>query len=259
MYALETVVVPAVSRRGSVPRLDDHLAGQGARERGERLVRDALPLQGELFDPKRGFEAPVSADPVVREVSVLFTDLRGFTPLAEEYQAHPEQLLEVVNAHLAAIVPSITWVGGVVEKFLGDGLMATFGARNSLVDDAGAAVEAALGVVAANEALNRRWAATWGFSLEVGVAAARGRVALGVLGAPERWEHGMLGDPVNVAARLVERAAPGEVLLTEGIRRGLRGLPASLVAQIAVRGRRQAIQVYRIAASGRAATLTHGA
>ena len=188
------------------------------------------------------------SEPSVREATALFTDLRHFTHLAEAFMDNPAGLLEVVNANLAVALRAVTYCAGVVEKFVGDGLLATFGARTDQPDHHERALAAALGVVGANEALNRRRAAEWGFRLEVGVGAAAGPMVVGRIGSADRAELGVLGDPINVAARLVARAAPGEVLLAESVYKGLTAtVCADLLGRSAVRGRDGELNVYRIA------------
>jgi class 3 adenylate cyclase len=189
--------------------------------------------------------------PVVRTVSILFTDIRGFSRLTERFGDDPAGLLDVLNAHLKKVIRSITICGGLVEKFVGDGVMATFGAREEQPDHVHRAMAAAIGLVGANEALNRRHAGTWGFRLEVGVGIASGPVVIGVVGSPERSELGVLGDAVNVAARLVTHAGPGEVLMTGTVYREVAAmLQSELTNQSAVRGRTGALEIYRMSLVG---------
>ena len=191
----------------------------------------------------------VEAPATVREATALFTDLRRFTHLAETFENDPAALLNVVNEHLAVAVRAVVRCDGVIEKFVGDGLLATFGARSDQPDHHERALAAAIGVVGANEALNRRRSGEWGFRLDVGVGAAAGRIVVGRIGSAQRAELGVLGDPVNVAARLVSQAKPGEVLLAGSVYENLAGtVRADLVGRSAVRGRDGELNVYRIAA-----------
>jgi adenylate cyclase len=193
-------------------------------------------------------EVPI---PVVRTVSVLFTDIRGFSRLTERFGDDPAGLLEVLNAHLKRVIRSISICGGVIEKFVGDGVMATFGAADEQPDHVHRAMAAAIGLVGANEALNRRLAATWGFRLDVGVGVASGPVVIGAVGSAERSELGVLGDSVNVAARLVTHAGPGEVLMTGTVYHEVADmLQSELTNQSAVRGRSGALEIYRMSLLG---------
>lgn len=189
--------------------------------------------------------------PVVWEASILFTDLRGFTGLTERFVNDPAGLLEVLNAHLKCVLRSIAICGGVVEKFVGDGVMATFGASYVQPDHVDRAMAAAIGLVGANEALNRRCASDWGFRLEVGVGVATGAVVIGAVGSSDRSELGVLGDAVNVAARLVTHAGPGEVLMTGTVYRAVAEmLQSELTNQSAVRGRSGRLEIYRMSLLG---------
>jgi adenylate cyclase len=203
----------------------------------------------ERFVPARlDADSLAAIDAQVCEITALFTDLRHFTRLMEGFADDPATVLRVVNEHLEVAVGAVTRCGGVIEKFVGDGLLATFGARMHQPDHRERAVAAALGVLGANEALNRRRSSGWGFRLEVGAGLASGPVVLGVLGPRERAELGVLGDPINVAARLVARAHPGEVLMAGSVYHGLAGtVRADLLGRRAVRGRRGKIDLYRVA------------
>lgn len=189
--------------------------------------------------------------PVVWNATILFTDLRGFTGLTEQFANDPAGLLSVLNEHLRRVLRSIAICGGVVEKFVGDGVMATFGASGEQSDHVDRAMAAAIGLVGANEALNRRHAGDWGFRLEVGVGIASGPVVIGAVGSADRSELGVLGDSVNVAARLVMHAGPGQVLMTGQVYRAVSAmLQSELTSQSAVRGRAGSLEIYRMSLLG---------
>lgn len=210
----------------------------------QRLRRAYEHLLPEGLDPR----APALPPPVVRTATALFTDLRGFTGISERFADDPAGLLDVINAHFSTVVRAVTRCGGIVEKFVGDGMLATFGARQELPDHHERALAAALGVVGANEALNRQRAAEWGFRLDMGVGCAAGKVVVGAIGPPARAELGVMGDPINVAARLVASARPGEVLLAASVYSAAASqVRADLFSQAAtVRGRTGTIDIYRI-------------
>jgi len=199
-------------------------------------------------DPRAGLYIPA---PVVWNATIMFTDLRGFTGLTERFANDPAGLLSVLNAHLGRVVRSIAICGGVVEKFVGDGVMATFGGSGIQSDHVDRAMAAAIGLVGANESMNRRHAGEWGFRLDVGVGIASGAVVIGAVGSPERSELGVLGDSVNVAARLVMHAGPGQVLMTGHVYRAVSAmLQSELTSQSAVRGRAGTLEIYRMSLLG---------
>jgi adenylate cyclase len=171
--------------------------------------------------------------------------------LTERFAHDPAGLLDVLNAHLKRVLRSIAICGGEVEKFVGDGVMATFGAGASQPDHVNRAMAAAIGLIGANEALNRRSAAEWGFRLDVGVGVASGPVVIGAVGSVDRSELGVLGDVVNVAARLVTHAGPGEVLMTGTVYHAVADmLQSELTNQSAVRGRSGRLEIYRMSLLG---------
>jgi len=218
----------------------------------ERLVLLRQTYKDRLPSTEQG--APPM--PVIWDATILFTDLRGFTRLTERFAHDPAGLLEVLNAHLKRIVRSIAICGGVVEKFVGDGVMATFGAEGHQTDHVNRAMAAAIGIVGANESLNRRYAGEWGFRLDVGVGIASGPVVIGAVGSATRSELGVLGDAVNVAARLVMHAGAGEVLMTGTVYRAVAGmLQSELTTQSSVRGRSGALEIYRMSLLGGRAEL----
>jgi adenylate cyclase len=214
---------------------------------------DRLQKLRETFEIRSpGLQAwPEVPMPVLCTATIMFTDLRGFTRLTERFAHDPAGLLDVLNAHLKRVVRSIAICGGVVEKFVGDGVMATFGASGRQPDHVDRAMAAAIGLIGSNEVLNRRSAADWGFRLEVGVGVASGPVVVGAVGSAERSELGVLGDVVNVAARLVTGAGPGEVLMTGTVYRAVAAmLQSELTNQSAVRGRSGSLEIYRMALVG---------
>lgn len=221
------------------------------------FARDLAKLNSLRRAYERLVPTPVGGDwttATVRDATALFTDLRHFTHLAEHFSDDPASLLKVVNEHMSVAIKAIVHCGGVIEKFVGDGLLATFGARSDQPDHCERALAAALAVIGANELLDRRRSGEWGFRLDVGVGAAAGRIVVGRIGSAERAELGVLGDPINVAARLVARAAPGEVLLAESVYTGLaRTVRADMLGRSAVRGRDGELAIYRIAALDAAA------
>lgn len=217
----------------------------------DRLVR-LVRLRRTYADSGPGLpEGHAAPTPVMCSASILFTDIRGFTRLTERFAHDPSAMLDVLNAHLKRAIRSILICGGVVEKFMGDGVMATFGASGHQPDHVDRAMAAAIGLIGANESLNRKCAAEWGFRLDVGVGIATGPVVVGAVGSSDRSELGILGDAVNIAARLVTHAGPGEILMTGAVYDSVAALLQSeLTTQSAVRGRSGQLEIYRMSLLG---------
>lgn len=160
-----------------------------------------------------------------REVTVLFADIRGFTSLADGLP--PERVMAVLNDVLARLADVVLTCGGTLDKFLGDGLMAVFGAPVRHEDDALRAVQAAQMMMESMRELNaaahahpRGVGETNGASadvpeLQLGIGINSGTVVVGNVGSARRTEYTCIGDAVNVAARLCAQAAPCEILVGE--------------------------------------------
>lgn len=148
-----------------------------------RVLREGSALGGEM-----------------REVTVLVSDLRGFTTLCERLA--PVQVTDAMNEYLTAMVDRILNRRGMVSDFIGDGIMAFFGAPLDDPDHAWHAVQAAVEMQAALEALNARWATQGKMALAMGIALNTGVAYAGTIGAPRKKKFAVLGDTVNTAARI---------------------------------------------------------
>lgn len=143
----------------------------------------------------------------MREVSVLFCDIRGFTHLTATMQ--PPEVIALLNEHMTAMTALVHQHGGVVDKFVGDMIMALFGAPSAFGDDAMRASQCALRMILRRDELNAQ--GRWDF--QVGIGIATGMVVAGCMGSEQRLDYTVLGERVNLAARLCSEAAPGEVLI----------------------------------------------
>ena len=147
-----------------------------------------------------------------REVTVLFADLRGFTSLAG--QISPEELQETINSALEGMAGCVQEAGGMIDKFLGDGLMAVFGAPLRQEDHAWRALNAAAGMQRTHSLWMARRAAQGKPARPLGIGLAAGPVVVGNYGTPNRMEYTALGQAVNLASRLCGAAEGGEILTT---------------------------------------------
>ena len=135
-----------------------------------------------------------------RHITVLFSDIRGFTSLSERIA--PEQVVTFLSAFLAQATEIVFKHGGTVDKFMGDAIMAIFGAPKSHPDDALRAVRAGLEIVRMADALSARWSGVLGRSLKVGVGLNSGEAVVGSIGSEVRSDFTAIGDAVNLASRL---------------------------------------------------------
>jgi class 3 adenylate cyclase/tetratricopeptide (TPR) repeat protein len=175
-----------------------------------------------------------------RQVTVLFADLSGFTEMSHSMDA--EDVTGVMNAVWARLDEVVVSHGGVIDKHIGDALMAIWGAESTREDDPEQAVRAALGL---HEALHEVASAS-GFELTMRVGVNTGPVLLGAVGST--GEITAMGDTVNVASRLEHAAARGEVLVAHATYRHVRGVfDVRPLEPLTVKGKADPLQVYVIA------------
>ncbi len=180
-----------------------------------------------------------------REVTVVFADVASFTPFAEG--AAPEEAAAFLNELFTMLSEIVFRHGGMVDKFIGDCIMAIFG----VIDDAGRHCAAA---VAAAEDMNRfveasaeAWRERWNLDVRLGIGIASGPALVGNLGSRERMEHTAIGDVVNVAARLETLARPGQTLVTAAVVQGAGAAFAfSTLGEQPIRGKSSRVEVFEL-------------
>jgi adenylate cyclase len=180
-----------------------------------------------------------------RSVTVLYSDVRGFTALAESLP--PEVVAEQLSEYFAAMVELVFEYGGTLDKFIGDALLALWGAPLPVEGGVDQAFAAARAMQREMAALNVRWLASRRPGLSIGIGLHHGEAFTGTIGSPRRLEYTVIGDVVNVAARLCEAAAAGEIAVSEEARARLTAPPAlEGPERLALRGREEAVVAYRL-------------
>ncbi len=178
--------------------------------------------------------------------TILFTDIRSFTPMAERMDPH--KVVELLNEYFTEMTDLIFENGGTLDKYLGDGILAIFGAPLARPDDAGRSVKTAIEMQRALVRLNAQWQARGQEPLRVGVGINTGAVTAGNIGSTKRMDYTVIGDAVNVAARLCAKAAGGQILVSGPTYAALGdGLPARKLKPILVKGKETPVEVYEIA------------
>ena len=174
-----------------------------------------------------------------REVTVMVVDVRDFTPFAEANTA--EDTVARLNALFEIVVPAVVDAGGHVNKFLGDGALAVFGAPNDLAEHADAAVNAAVRI-------QRLIAERLGGELRIGIGINNGTVIAGTIGGAGKLEFTLIGDAVNVAARVEQltKTTGDAILLTGQTVDALASRPAALTDRgfHALKGKSAGVQVF---------------
>lgn len=200
----------------------------------EEVVEDAL---------KRGLKLGGEE----RDVTIFFCDIRNFTGLAETLQ--PNEVVDLLNDYFTEMVGIISKNGGTLNKFIGDGILAIFGAPVSYGNDAKRAVRTALEMMERLKEFNRRQAKKGGTELRIGVGINSGRVVVGNVGSIERMEYTAIGDAVNLASRLDElnKELGTSILISHDTYQQVKDIIFSRKLQpVKVKGKEERVLVYEV-------------
>ncbi|MBI4788485.1 MAG: tetratricopeptide repeat protein [Chloroflexi bacterium] len=178
-----------------------------------------------------------------RTVTVLFADITGFTSLSEKLD--PEEVYNLIDSTLKAFIDEIYKHEGTLDKFMGDGVMALFGAPVAHEDDPARAVRAALGMQSALRRVNEDLEVRLGISLKVRIGLNSGTVVVGSVGSDLRMDYTALGDTVNVASRLQSVAEPGTILVSRSVYEPTKPLfDFRELGSIRVKGRVEPVEIF---------------
>ncbi|MBI2518066.1 MAG: adenylate/guanylate cyclase domain-containing protein [Opitutae bacterium] len=183
-----------------------------------------------------------------RVATVFFSDLVGFTDLSEKLRDEPERMVEIVNAYLDETSECLHRHGAYVDKYIGDAVMAVFGAPQAQADHAAAACAAALEAVRALDGINARYASV-GVKLEVRIGLNTGEMIVGNLGSARKRNYTVMGDAVNLASRLegANKEFGTSILLGEETARLVQGKFATRpLTRLRVKGKQTAVEVHEL-------------
>jgi class 3 adenylate cyclase/DNA-binding NarL/FixJ family response regulator len=184
------------------------------------------------------------------EVTVLFSDIRGFSTIAERLTAR--EIAEIVGRHLGAMAEVIADHGGTIDKFQGDAVMVVFGAPEPMPDHAERALRCALAMQHRQTELNAQgWGTQAIDSLGVGIGVNTGIVMAGAVGGGGRLEYTVIGDAVNVAQRLQSEAEGGEVVAASSTIAAAPSIRAEPIGPRVVKGREEPVEVFRVMGDSR--------
>jgi class 3 adenylate cyclase len=190
----------------------------------EELIAGRVRLGGEL-----------------REVTVVFCDIRGYTPMT--VGRNPTEVIEILNDHLSALTQVVQAHRGVISQFAGDAIFILFGAPKSYGADAERAVRCAWEMMLKRERMNGESAVP----LRIGIGIASGEMVAGCIGAESRNDYVVVGERVNLAARLCSSAAAGEILIDEETRiRAGDAVTSESLQPLSLKGFSQPVPVCRI-------------
>ncbi|MDI1320654.1 MAG: adenylate/guanylate cyclase domain-containing protein [bacterium] len=255
----ESVATGDYTRRIDLPREDElgqlatafnHMtAGLAERDR----VRDLL---GKVVSPEIAaqlLQSDLKLGGEEREVTILFCDLRNFTGMSE--QMNPTDVLALLNRYLDRMSTIIERHGGVIDKYIGDAIMALFGAPVTDAGAAGKAIAAAREMAQALEVLNRELVAEGQPALAFGIGINTARVVAGNMGSKTRLNYTVIGDGVNLASRLESLTKePGydtPIIISEATLHALPVPPsARALGEVKVKGKADAVKIFALTAKG---------
>ncbi|MBN1956318.1 MAG: tetratricopeptide repeat protein [Anaerolineae bacterium] len=207
---------------------------------GDAVVETALaPLQEKLLALTRA--APPADER--KRVTILFSDLAGFTAMSETLD--PEDVHAIIDAYFARMNPAITRFGGVIEKYIGDAVMALFGAPHALENHEEMAVRAALAMQQALDEYNQELERERGLQLAMRIGLNTGLVMYGAMGGKASSDFTVIGDAVNLASRLEHAAPVGGILVSSETAQRLHAIfEFEPPQQVTVKGKAEPITVY---------------
>ncbi|WP_179295648.1 adenylate/guanylate cyclase domain-containing protein [Bacillus sp. FJAT-45350] len=180
-----------------------------------------------------------------KDVTLLFVDIRGFTTLSEKIE--PEEVINILNEYLDLCTRAIFKYEGTLDKFMGDGVMAIFGAPVPQEDHAKRAVQTALEMKRNAGHLALKLEEKYGRTVSFGIGINTGPAVIGNIGSKERLEYTAIGDTVNLAARLESNAKPGQILISEDTYHRVKGdFEIKPLDVISVKGKEKKVMIYQV-------------
>ncbi|MBZ5563120.1 MAG: FHA domain-containing protein [Acidobacteriia bacterium] len=177
--------------------------------------------------------------------TILFADIRGFTRLSEHME--PQKVVELLNEFFSEMTDLIFDNGGTLDKYLGDGIMAVFGAPLAKPDDPRRATKTAAEMQRALAQLNEDWVKRGQQPLHMGIGVNTGPVTAGNIGSSKRMDYTVIGDAVNLASRLCSNAHGEQILISQSTFASLNGgLPTRRLDPIRVKGKEEPVDIYEV-------------
>ena len=180
-----------------------------------------------------------------RPVVVFFSDIRGFTSMSENMS--PDGIATLLTEYFTEMVEIVFEHRGTLDKFMGDAIMALWGAPIEHDDDADRAMRAAIQQQEMLAQLNAKWTEDGRPTVEIGIGINFGEVFAGNIGSDRRLEYTVIGDAVNTASRLCSKAGPGEILISEPFYKELKDPPeVEALEPLELKGKAKVVPVYRV-------------
>ena len=227
------------------------LALASAYSRGELLRHEVEEAAMRLYMPSQvadlisATEGGIELGGALQTVTILFADIRGFTRISERMDAREVVLL--LNKYFTAMTEVILESGGTLDKYTGDCVMALFGAPVPSDDDAERALSAAINMQQAMARLNASLSEGAQKEIQIGIGLHSGRAVVGNIGSDQRMQYTAVGDTVNVAARLVDQAAGGQIVVSEDFTKAVKRSDAfEPLGEVNLKGRDQKVSIYSV-------------
>jgi adenylate cyclase len=217
-----------------------------ALERSERMERAfGVYVSGQVLELIRAQHGEAAIPAALRDASVFFADIRGFTSLSERLS--PEAVVGFLNRYFARVVQVVDRHQGYLNKFIGDAVVVVFNGPMDQPDHATRAMRCALELQAEVRAMNEAKAFPELGELRVGVGIATGPMVCGNIGSPTQMEYTVIGDTVNLSARLTSHAGAAEVWASEATVAKLpEDLQATALEPIKVKGKEKPVTPFRV-------------
>jgi adenylate cyclase len=216
-------------------------------ERNEKFIRATFgrylsdEIVTDILERPEGLE--LGGD--LRRVTIMMSDIRGFTTLSEHLA--PAQVVTIINRYLAAMTDIIMAHQGTIDEFIGDAILAVFGAPQHRDDDADRAVRCALAMQAAMDELNQKNSAEGLPVISTGIALNTGDVIAGNIGSERRSKYGFVGHPMNVTSRIEDVTDGGDILISESTLNALAGnYTVGDSRELKVKGIEQLLRVHQL-------------
>jgi adenylate cyclase len=178
-------------------------------------------------------------------VTTLFSDVRGFTSMSETMA--PQAVVRVLNEYFAQMTPIVFAHRGMLDKYIGDGLMALFGVPYESDDSAANAVQCAIDMQRRMMVVNQGLKGAGLPEIAIGIGINTGMATVGYIGSEEHTDYTAIGDSVNLAARLEKRAEEGQIIISRATLEAIGDVfPVKPCYEIMVKGKREAVQIYEV-------------
>lgn len=185
----------------------------------------------------------------LKKVTMLFADIRGFTAMSESHM--PQEMVRTLNAYFEAMVEVLFAHQGTLDKYVGDQIIGLFGAPVAMEDASDRAVQCAIAMLDRLDEFNAERRKNGKVPIEIGIGLNTGTVVAGAIGSSQTLQYTVIGDPVNVAARLCSAAGCGEILISQETRRDCTlDVPFRTREPISVKGKSCKIDIFEVPRPG---------